>query len=94
MRPLNHQLRIDINVIVWAALCRRNPRNAQALRDCKQRDFHIPSRHSKRLPMSIDARILIEQPTGKKKMTEMEPFLFDLELSVDPKEIDLCGLPW
>jgi aminoglycoside 2'-N-acetyltransferase I len=42
----------------------------------------------------IDARILIEQPTGKKKMTEMEPFLFDLELSVDPKEIDLCGLPW
>jgi GNAT superfamily N-acetyltransferase len=41
-----------------------------------------------------DARILIEQPAGKKQMTEMEPFLFDLEFSVDPGEIDLCGLPW
>jgi Acetyltransferase (GNAT) domain len=40
------------------------------------------------------ARILIEQPAGKKEMTEMEPFLFDLKLSVNPKEIDLCGLPW
>jgi hypothetical protein len=41
-----------------------------------------------------NARVLIEQDTGKRTMTEMEPFIFDLAATLDPKDVDLCGLPW
>jgi len=41
-----------------------------------------------------NARVLIEQETGKRAMTEMEPFIFGLAAALDPKEMDLCGLPW
>jgi hypothetical protein len=41
-----------------------------------------------------DARVLIEQDTGKRAMTEMEPFIFGLADTLDPKDVDLCGLPW
>jgi hypothetical protein len=41
-----------------------------------------------------EARVLIEQDTGKRAMTEMEPFIFDLAATLDPREVDLFGLPW